>query len=207
MSYTVYGIQKAHRSHTVASPSVAESVDVGRPNACNQCHLDRTLAWTARNLSEWYGIDSPVLTSEESTVAAGARWALRGDAGMRALMAWSMGWEAAREASGATGDSDWMIPYLAEFLDDPYDSVRFIALLALRKRAEFARFDYNFVGTAEERRAAAQRARERGIYTHGPSGADGNGTAVLLDASGALEREAFASLLRERDNTPIVLHE
>ena len=207
MSYSVYGIQKAHRSHTVASPSVAESVDVGRPNACNQCHLDRTLAWTARNLSEWYGIDSPVLTSEESTVAAGARWALRGDAGMRALMAWSMGWEAAREASGATGDADWMIPYLAELLDDPYDSVRFVALLALRKRAEFARFDYNFVGTAEERRAAAQRAGERGIYTHGPSGVEGNGTAVLLDASGALEREAFARLLRERDDRPIALHE
>ena len=46
MPYTSYGLMRAIRSHTVTSPSVRETVDVGRPNACNLCHLDRTLAWT-----------------------------------------------------------------------------------------------------------------------------------------------------------------
>ena len=205
MSYSVYGIQKAHRSHTIASPSVAESIEVGRPNACNQCHLDRTLHWTARNLENWYGIDSPELEFEESSIAAGALWALRGDAGMRALMAWSMGWQAAREASGAEGEGDWMIPYLAALLDDPYDSVRFIALLSLRDRPEFAQLDYDFVGPVHERSAVAKRIGGRATYSHAAMESDAS--AILLDASGALDRSAFAKLLGERDDTPLLLRE
>ncbi|MEW6273281.1 MAG: cytochrome c3 family protein, partial [Thermodesulfobacteriota bacterium] len=50
MPNTAYGLQKATRSHEITSPSVVESAEVGRPNACNLCHLDRTLAWTADEL-------------------------------------------------------------------------------------------------------------------------------------------------------------
>ena len=46
MPYTSYGLLRAIRSHTVTSPSVRESVEIGRPNACNLCHVDRTLAWS-----------------------------------------------------------------------------------------------------------------------------------------------------------------
>jgi predicted CXXCH cytochrome family protein len=55
MPHTRYGLLNASRSHAIDSPSVASSVESGRPNACNACHLDRTLAWTARRLTEWYG--------------------------------------------------------------------------------------------------------------------------------------------------------
>ena len=41
MSHTAYGLLKAIRSHHISSPSVASSVQTGRPNACNQCHLDK----------------------------------------------------------------------------------------------------------------------------------------------------------------------
>jgi hypothetical protein len=47
MPYTTYGLLKTIRSHQISSPSVAASLQTGRPNACNLCHLDRTLAWTA----------------------------------------------------------------------------------------------------------------------------------------------------------------
>jgi nitrate/TMAO reductase-like tetraheme cytochrome c subunit len=33
------------RSHQVSSPNVRESLDYGRPNACNLCHLNETLSW------------------------------------------------------------------------------------------------------------------------------------------------------------------
>jgi formate-dependent nitrite reductase cytochrome c552 subunit len=47
MPYTSYGLLKALRSHQISSPSVTASVQTGRPNACNACHLDKTLGWTA----------------------------------------------------------------------------------------------------------------------------------------------------------------
>ena len=206
MPYSVYGIQKAHRSHTITSPSVAESVEVGRPNACNQCHLDRDLGWTAAALAEWYGIRSPALTEEQSSVAAGVRWTLRGDAGMRALMGWSMGWGSAREASGALGDRDWMIPYLATLLDDPYDSVRFVALQALRARDAYASFDYDFVGPPAVRREAARLVAEHAGSRYRAPAEDRRG-ALLLDEAGRLEQERFARLASERDDTPVSLFE
>ena len=106
MPYTTYGLLKAIRSHQVDSPDVTASVETGRPNACNQCHLDKSLGWAAAELETRYGIAPPELSRDQREVAAGVLWALEGDAGQRALAAWSFGWEPAREASG----SDWMGP-------------------------------------------------------------------------------------------------
>src|SRR5262249_13931342 len=50
MPYTSYGLLRALRSHQISSPTVAVTVRSGRPNACNLCHLDKTLAWTAQYL-------------------------------------------------------------------------------------------------------------------------------------------------------------
>ena len=47
MPYTSYGLLKALRSHQITGPSVTTSVQTGRPNACNACHLDKPLGWTA----------------------------------------------------------------------------------------------------------------------------------------------------------------
>ena len=59
-------------------------------------------------------------SQRERDVAAGVLWAVRGDAGQRALVAWHMGWGPAQEASG----TDWLPLYLALLLDDPYPAVR-----------------------------------------------------------------------------------
>jgi hypothetical protein len=205
MPFTTYGIQKAHRSHTVTKPSAEETLDIGRPNACNQCHLDRTLSWTAKRLEKWYRMPAPKITGDDAQVAAGVLWTLRGDAGQRALAAWSMGWDAARKASGARDEPDWMIPYLAQLLDDPYDAVRFVAFLALRKRVQFAGFDYDFVGSRWHRRAAVDRARDAGRFAH--AGAPTSESPVLLDATGELIRERFEELLSQRDDRRVDLRE
>ncbi|PYI83446.1 MAG: C cytochrome precursor, partial [Verrucomicrobia bacterium] len=70
MPYTSYGLLKALRSHQISNPSVKTSVQTGRPNACNLCHLDKTLAWTAQTLSAWYQIPQANLASDAHTVAA-----------------------------------------------------------------------------------------------------------------------------------------
>jgi hypothetical protein len=118
MPYTTYGLLKTIRSHQISSPSVQATLDTGRPNACNLCHLDKTLAWTATYLETWYGVTPPPLGDDERSVAASLLALLKGDAGQRAIVAQSMGWPAAQQASG----SGWLTPYLALTARDSYDA-------------------------------------------------------------------------------------
>ena len=123
MPYTTYGLLKTIRSHQINSPSVQATQNTGRPNACNLCHLDKTLAWTADILATWYRAPKPPLTADEQTVAASVLTLLKGDAGQRAIVAQSMGWAPAQSASGP----GWLAPYLALMEQDAYDAVRHIA--------------------------------------------------------------------------------
>lgn len=128
MPFTTWGLLKGIRTHEIASPSVRESVLFGRPNACNLCHLDRTLAWTAEHLRDWYDEGSPRIPAAHDGVAAAVVWTLSGDAGQRALLAYAMGRD---EARAATGRTTWFLPLLAQLLEDPYDAVRFRAQATL----------------------------------------------------------------------------
>jgi hypothetical protein len=202
MPYTSYGLLKAIRSHQVSSPSVATSLETGRPNACNQCHQDRTMAWAADLLSRWYGVPRPDLPGDEQRIAATALWALRGDAGQRALMAWSYGWEEAHRASG----SHWQAPYLAQLLEDRYDAVRFIAHRSLRRLPGFRDFAYDFIGPPDHRAEARQRALR--VWA-GSQGAPGRtfSPAVLVDGQGRVLEAEFQRLWKERDDRPVAIVE
>ena len=81
MPHTTCGLLTAIRSHEISSPSVDASLKTGRPNACNQCHLDKTLKWTAEHLREWHDIAIPEIPAEHNTIAASLVWLLKGDAG------------------------------------------------------------------------------------------------------------------------------
>jgi hypothetical protein len=198
MSHTTYGLLKAIRSHQITSPNVSSSLQTGRPNACNQCHLDKTLAWTSSHLSQWYGIAAPQLSPDEQAVAASVLWLLRGDAGQRALMAWSYGWSAAREASG----SDWMAPFLAQLLQDPYAAVRFIAERSLRTLPGNAQLEYDFLSLTPQQQAASAAAWASWRKTQPQPN-----RAVLIDAQGALLQADFERLLRARNDRPLTLVE
>jgi predicted CXXCH cytochrome family protein len=201
MPHTSYGLLKAIRSHTIDSPSVRSTVDAGRPNACNLCHLDRTLEWTAVRLKEWYGQAVPKLSGEQKSIAYAPLTILKGDAGQRALMAWHMGWQPAQQASGR----DWLAPFLAETLTDPYDVVRYIGGRSLGTLPEFESFRYDFIGTASARAEARERAL--GIWrARVPAGADPRGEAILR-MPGGVDRARIEALLRERDDRPMTLGE
>jgi len=135
MPHTTYGLLKTIRSHQISSPSAQATVDTGRPNACNLCHLDKTLAWTADYLELWYGASRPALGDDEESVAASVLWLLKGDAGQRAIVAQAMGWAPAQQASG----SAWLAPYLALMEKDQYDAVRLIASRSLKTLPAFRR--------------------------------------------------------------------
>jgi hypothetical protein len=179
MPHTTYGLLKAMRSHEIDSPSVQVTMDTGRPNACNLCHLDRTLGWTAEHLSAWYGQARPdPWPDDESRESAALRWLLTGDAGQRALLAWHFGWAPAHAASGG----GWQAPSLGLLQGDPYAAVRLVAARSLRRLAELD-------------------ARQ------GPGARRPDPRRVLLRPDGSWDAQAARDLFATRDERAVSLAE
>ncbi|MGH7439296.1 MAG: cytochrome c3 family protein [Polyangiaceae bacterium] len=130
MPKTSYALRTAIRSHRVDSPD-ARVTD--RPGACNLCHLDRSLGWTAKVLAAWRGESVPPDAGprgELRDVPESIKGLLTRDAAERVLWADAMGDPDALAASGA----DWegaALSYAAK--QDPYAVVRFVAARSLRK--------------------------------------------------------------------------
>jgi hypothetical protein len=202
MPYTTYGLLRALRSHQISSPTVQASVESGRPNACNLCHLDKTLAWTAGHLADWYRVPAPPLDHDEQTVAASLLWLLKGDAGQRALTAWSMGWKPAQQASG----EGWTTPFLIGLLDDPYDAVRFMANRSLRTLPGMQESAYDFMAPHERRLADAGHALTR-WQDHRPAGNPTRSPATLYEPDGSLDATAINRLVGQRDDRRVSLRE
>ena len=202
MPYTAWGLQKATRSHEIASPSVQESVAVGRPNACNGCHLDQTLGWAAGHLERWYGIAAPDLPGTDADVAAGVRWLVAGDAGQRALIAWSMGWEPAQQASG----SAWMVPHLTIALQDPYAVVQWVALESLRSLEGFEDLEVDLTLPPERREAAMAHAVER-FWRRGAARSEAGRADLLISGEGTLEWQRYLALQSLRNDRLMYLME
>ena len=192
---------RAVRSHTITSPSIQETLNTGRPNACNLCHLDRTLAWAGQSLSNWYNQQEPHLNNTERTVAASVLWLLKGDAGQRAITAWSYGWKSAQTASGTT----WMVPYLAELLTDPYDTVRYIAAKALRTVPGYEGINYDFIGDQNERIEVAVEALT--TWRNSTQSRARRDSDLLLNLDGTLDITTMRYLFNQRDNSPLFLRE
>lgn len=202
MPHTTYGLMKAIRSHLIDSPTVQASLDAGRPNACNLCHLDRSLGWTAGHLTDWYGQPEVQLTADRQSISAAVLWLVAGDANQRALIAWHMGWPQAREASG----QGWLGPYLANLLNDPYSCVRYIAHRSLRRLPGFDGFAFDFVGPPEAR----LDARRRALVQWGaglPGSLDRTGPEILIDETGWLDQNALTRLFDGRDDRNVDLRE
>jgi hypothetical protein len=199
MPYTTYGLLRALRSHQVSSPSAAVSVNTGRPNACNLCHLDKTLAWADGHLATWYGSTPAVLDSDQQSVAASLLWLLKGDAGQRAVVAWSYGWSPAQRASG----TEWMPPFLAGLLDDAYDAVRLIARRSLSSLPAYQRLQYDAMWPSARRQNAAGDVLQ--IWQHGAVRT--RDRALLFHSDGTIDAGLLTRLLAARDNRRIALRE
>jgi hypothetical protein len=191
MPYTSYGLLKALRSHRIDVPSVATTLDSGRPNGCNLCHLDKSVGWTARQLQQWYGIASPSLKEDEADIPLSLLLGLRGDAGQRALVAWALGWTPAKAASHGAFTS----ALLDVLIDDSYDAVRYLALRALRSLGMSARgSSYDFVKRPAERGPLSAYVADRIPRD-------------LPDDERARLQALFERLLAERDDKPMRLLE
>ncbi|MCC9600439.1 C cytochrome precursor [Stieleria sp. JC731] len=202
MPHTTYGLLKGIRSHTISSPDVGRDRDANRPNACNQCHLDKTLQWSAEHLHRWYDIAAPMLEPREKDVAASLLWLLNGNAANRALAAWTMGWDQALQASG----NRWQAPLLAELLNDDYQAIRYIARRSLRSLPGFTNMKLDVVmqSTDETRSDAIETIRQHWLKNLTPENMD---RPELLLSPAAINLDRLRSLYQQRDQTPMSIAE
>ena len=198
MPHTAYGLLKAIRNHTISIPDLKLDMAADRPNACNQCHLDKTLKWTADYLKEWYSIDEPELDDQQSEVAASILWLLKGNAANRAMAAWTMGWSDAQAVSG----NDWQSIYLAQLLNDPYLAVRMIARRSLQTLPEFADLKVKPLGSDSERSNAI-----RSIIARWDQDSHAANPALLLGPENVVKTRRIDAIMKQRDDTPMSLAE
>ncbi len=185
MPYTVYGLLKGIRNHRIDSPHVTgRSGGSERPNACNLCHVDRSLGWTAQQLERWYGQPAPAGLTDDTPAAI--EWLLSGDAVLRAVAAWQFGWEGARQAAPVAD----AVPYLAAALADPYSAVRYVAGHSLQKIDPANDFDY--LAPPEERQRAQEKIVRHWIAQHPGS----ERAASTIDSR-------IKRLIDKRDDSPV----
>ncbi|HEX6837763.1 MAG TPA: hypothetical protein VF334_14385, partial [Polyangia bacterium] len=185
MPYTVYGLLKGIRNHRIDSPHVTgRSGGSERPNACNLCHVDRSLGWAADALAKWY--QQPVPPNVDRETPAAISWLLSGDAVLRAIAAWQFGWDGAKKAAPVAD----AVPYLAAALEDPYAAVRYVAGHALSKIDPANQFDY--LAPLDDRARAAQEIMKRWLAAR-PGRVQ---RAALIDSQ-------IRGLVEKRDDSPV----
>ena len=204
MPHTSFALMGAIRSHRVDSPSVANEVQNGRPNACNLCHLDKTLRWTSDSLQEWFGHKPPTLDKDQAQVASAVRWIIGGDAVQRAIGSWHMGWQPALTASG----QDWQLPLLNILRTDDYSVNRFIANQSMQAHPVYQQLngdiDYDFIGSPDQRGLVRDEFLKRWIDSRLPRTIP---PAVMLGTDGVPKMENIKLLIEGRNNRPIMVAE
>jgi hypothetical protein len=209
MPYTTWGLLKAIRQHEIDVPSANSTVAYGRPNACNACHIDKSLDWSAQWLAKWFNQPVPDMSDDDRTTAASLRWLLQGDAGQRALAAWYLGWAEAQNASG----TDWIAPQLATLLEDPYDAVRYVAGKSLRTLPGYEDVEYDYMGPAAALASAKQatwtefREQTNANRSMGAPMDPARARSLLLYPDGSLDRLTISKLLRQRDDKRVQIAE
>ncbi len=199
MPHTTYVLMGAVRSHRIAIPEVVSGVRGARPNACNLCHLDQSLAWTSRQLNVWHGTPEVEVTDEEREIAASLLWLIKGDATQRLMAAWSMGWPPAQEASG----TEWMPPFLAMLLPDPYSAIRDIAHRSLKTLPGYEDVRFDFLSDESHFESVTDAVRER-WKNREPTSAE---SRLMMTPDRALDTARIDMLWQERDNRPIEISE
>ena len=201
MPHTTYALFRAIRSHQITSPSVESSARHGTPNACNLCHLDKSLGWTQQHLSERHRRPAFPLSPEQENISAAVLWLVKGNAAQRTIAAWHTGWKSAQEAAG----TNWLAPYCSLLLKDPYGVTRYVAARSIRSLPGYDDFEFDFLAPepallryadgALNRWKASTRLPQR----HGP-------TVLLTPAGDLMEPELF-NLLRQRDDRSVTIKE
>jgi len=201
MPHQVYSLLTTHRSHRIAVPRVRDSIDTGKPHACNLCHLDKSLGWTGDQLQKWYGTKPEPLSDDDRTIASSLLHLTRSDARSRAVVAGAFSWPPAQQASGR----DWPGLLLTRILEEErYPAVRYLAHRALKSLPGGAG-DYNYL--AQPSRRAAQIRELQMSLRDAPRPDRKRYPALPLTAEGLYSEDVLDRLLRGRKDPDLGVHE
>ncbi len=160
MPRLVEGIGTVVRSHRISSPTSPAMLGAAAPNACNLCHLDRSIRWTVDELARGWGV----------TLAPDAAW-LRayGDLDHPVGTVWLTGRHAAVRLAAAAafaraGDRA-ALPSLVALLDAPVAHDRMWTLLAIERLLgrRLTRDEYDPLAPPAQRARQAAALRERAV--------------------------------------------
>jgi hypothetical protein len=124
------GLEEVVRTHHISAPTDARMLAAGQPNACNLCHLDRSLRWTVDALREGWGVQ---LAPDDAWAAAyeggldapvGPAWLRSGSQATRLVATQAYG----RSPLGRAALDD-----LLSALDDPVPVNRVFATFAVER--------------------------------------------------------------------------
>lgn len=124
MPRVVYGVMAIHRTHDITVPDPALTASQNVPNACSQCHLDKSLNWAiAASRRLWPRRFNQAQQSMDDVFnqPEGLRALFAGDALTRAMAAEALG------GGQMKLDPNWTTPFLIEAFSDNYPIVRFFA--------------------------------------------------------------------------------
>ncbi len=142
MPRVVYGVMAFHRTHDITVPDPRLTASQNVPNACSQCHLDKSVNWAiaaSRQLwpQRFAGAQASLANAQAGLANAqaglddmfnqpeGVRALFAGDALTRAMAAEAL------SLGGGSGPMkpgpNWAAPYLIEAFNDNYPIVRFFA--------------------------------------------------------------------------------
>lgn len=149
--------------HSFRIPRPDLSTRFGTPNACNDCHQDKSAEWAARAVENWYGSDRPEHHSET--------WLLADSMGAEAIPQLSQLLQDTSQNEIVRATTAWYLgqfpapenaDILAQYLQDPSSMVRNSAVRAIANLPEdMRRIDIQeaFADPVRAVRIGASRAR------------------------------------------------
>jgi predicted CXXCH cytochrome family protein len=203
MPHQVYSLMATHRSHRIENPTLAGSLDTGKPHACNLCHLDKSLGWTRDQLARWPTAakrPARALTPDEDKVAASILWLAEGDARTRVVVAGALVNPDAQAAAG----TDWYGAFLTRLLEhERYPAVRYLGHKALKSvHGEAGAGPFDFLARDADRTLQLRTLRDR--YDRLPFR---RSQFLPLDADGRPDAAVLRRLLDRRTDPDLTINE
>ena len=135
MPRAVYGVMTIHRTHLISTPNVAKDLGVGKPNACLNCHAERTPAWAAAEIGRLWPKQAVAASATitrgdgaDSQLSDGLAALLAGDPVRQAIAAYELG---QLDQAEALAPLHARVSWLLESLKDDRPAIRRFASQSL----------------------------------------------------------------------------
>jgi predicted CXXCH cytochrome family protein len=160
MPKLVAGVASFVRSHRISSPTDPDMLAAAAPNACNLCHLDRSIAWTLAQLPAWGA--SRLVPDDRWRLAYGAR-GLDAPLGPAWLASASGTARITAAAAYARAGDRAALPRLLRRLDSAVAYDRMFTLFAIEDLLgrRLARDEYDPLAAPAQRRVQVRVLEER----------------------------------------------